>query len=64
MTEQSRAVSAQADEPIRLPEELVDAARLKAKASGLALDDYVRALVAADGGVRVSKSTAPEAARR
>ena len=64
MTQPSRAGSAQAAKPIRLPAGLVDAARLKAKASGLALDDYVRALVAADGGVRVSRNAARKAARR
>jgi hypothetical protein len=42
MIEKSRAVSAQAAKRISLPAELVDAARIKAKASGLALDDPKR----------------------
>jgi len=64
MIEKSRVVSAQAAKRISLPAELVDAARIKAKASGLALDDYLQALVVADAGVRVPKNAARKAARR
>lgn len=63
MIEKSRGVPAQAARRIRVPAELADAARIKAKASGLALDDYVRALVAADGGPRVAKGAPPKVPR-
>jgi hypothetical protein len=58
MTEQSDAGSVLAAETIGLPADLAELARLKARAAGLDLEDYVRALVAADTGAGRLKSAA------
>ena len=46
-------------ETVGLPADLAELARLKAKAAGLELEDYVRALVAADTRTGRSESAAP-----
>ena len=59
----SDAGPAQSAEAVGLPADLVELARLKANATGTNLEDYVRALVAADAGSFVSKTAARKAAR-
>ena len=48
MTDQSDTGSVLAAETVGLPADLAELARLKARAAGLELEDYVRALVTAD----------------
>lgn len=54
----SESGSAPEAETVGLPADLAELARLKARAAGLELEDYVRALVAADAGTDLLKSAA------
>lgn len=59
MSSLSESGSAPEAETVGLPADLAELARLKAKAAGLELEDYVRALVAADTSTGRSESAAP-----
>ena len=58
MSKLSDSGSAPEAEAVGLPADLAELARLKASATGVALEDYVRALVTADAGTGSLKSAA------
>lgn len=63
MTKQSVSASAPAAEAVAIPSDLAELARLKAKASGMKLEDYVRMLVNDDAAPVGAKASPRKAAR-
>ena len=62
MSKQSDSGSAPAAGTVAIPSDLAELACLKAKASGMKLEDYVRMLVTEDAGAFGPKASARKAA--